>query len=93
MSKILAKDFLWETYDGEIEGHSINHYWSIEISARPTRKDIRWGAQDTNVRTWSVYRDYREVARGEADGVRACKKAALEALNRLVALDEALKEN
>ena len=74
MSKIKAKDFLWETYDGEVEGHSINHDWTIEISARPT-------AKDTNARTWTVYLDYVEWASGEADGVRACKTEALKALN------------
>lgn len=93
MSKILAKNFEWETYDGLTEGTlDEGDVWSIEISARPTAKDIRWGSEDTNVRAWTLYRDYREVAMGNADGVRACKKEALDRLNQIVSAEEALKE-
>lgn len=93
MSKILAKDFQWENYDGQTEGYSMDHDWEIMIQARPTAKDIRWGEKDTNVRTWSVYNgDLSTVIYGEADGVRACKKEALDRLNQIVSTEEALKE-
>lgn len=78
---IKVKDFDWETYDGETEGGSMHHDWEVRISARPTAKDIRWGAKDTNVRTWTVSDAAGEVATGEADGVRACKTAAIAAIN------------
>lgn len=90
MSKILAKDFQWENYDGETHGYGDD--WDIEISARPTARDIRWGSVDTNVRAWTLYRDQREVAMGNADGVRACKKEALDRLNQIVSTEEALRE-
>lgn len=79
--KFLQKDFDWDTFDGQVEGHSMDHDWTVEITARPTARDIKWGAADTNVRTWTVYLDYVEWATGEADGVRAAKTAALEAIN------------
>lgn len=80
-----AGQFDWETYDGETTGTTGDYRWEVTISARPTAKDIRWGAQDTNVRTWDV-RDLsgQIVAKGEADGVRACKTAALAAINEII---------
>lgn len=83
---IKQKNFDWETVDGITQGlydHTDGITYEIEISARPTAKDIRWGATDTNVRSWSL-RDWggdEEFASGEADGLRACKTAALAALN------------
>lgn len=86
---VKASDFQWETYDGETSGYGVGVAFDFEIgiSARPTAKDIRWGAHDTNVRTWVVNAgdDCQQIAVGEADGVRACKTAALAAINAAIA--------
>lgn len=77
-----ASQFEWDTFDGEVQGIYGNLDWEIYISARVTSKDVRWGAEETNVRTWVVSDEKNNtVASGQADGVRACKKDALAALN------------
>ena len=79
-----SSDFKWDTYDGETSGVFGNYDYEIGISARPTAKDIRWGSQDTNVRSWILEADGKVIEAGMADGLQACKKAAIEALNNHV---------
>lgn len=94
ITPIKQKDIDWSVVDGETLGlydAPDGTTYEIEIAARPTAKDIRWGATDTNVRAWYLreWSGIDEYASGEADGLRACKTAALAALNaHLVALND-----
>lgn len=85
-NRIGVRDIDWDTYEGQTVAYLEDpEFWEIEILARPTAKDIRWGAKDTNVREWFLTNDENEiVAQGEADGVRACKTAVVAALNAAV---------
>lgn len=83
---VKQKDIVWETVDGITQGLYTapdGITYEIEISARPTTKDVRWGTVDSNVRAWYL-RDWAgsdDLASGQADGIRACKTAAVSALN------------
>ncbi len=67
----------WETVDGETYGYADNG-WEITITARtPYRAGYR---MESNIRTWAVQdEENRTVSCGEADGLRAAKRAALDA--------------
>jgi hypothetical protein len=68
----------WETNDGETEGYTEDGR-TITISARVP---YRAGYQaESNLRHWTVTdTNGNTVARGEADGLRAAKKAAVAAI-------------
>lgn len=77
-----AKDLLWETCDGMTHAYTASGAEVIEITERvPARAGWRVAS---NIRTWAVSdEDNNILAVGQADGLRAAKRAALEALDHL----------
>lgn len=74
----MTDEGMWETHEGVTRGYLFDDR-EIEISA-PTRHS-RWGESDSNVREWVLFdEDNNIIARGKADGLRATKAAAIEAL-------------
>lgn len=69
----------WETYEGETYAYDIDGNRVIEIGART--RPSKWNT-GTNVRGWSVTRSTGTLT-GQADGLRAAKRAALAALAQL----------
>lgn len=75
----------WETYEGATYAYDVDGNRVIEISAK-TRPN-RWnGHKRSNVRGWAVIRA-GVAASGTADGLRAAKAAALNALAQLDGVD------
>lgn len=72
---------LWETHEGETHGYDAEGDRVIEISAR-VRPNAWNGHTDSNLRSWAVIRD-GVAASGQADGLRAAKKAATAALAQI----------
>jgi hypothetical protein len=71
---------MWETFEGYTHGYNDAGDRIIEISAR-VRPDAWNGYDTTNERSWAVFSEDNEIlAEGRADGLRAARKAALDAL-------------
>ncbi|MGI6797980.1 hypothetical protein [Gordonia sihwensis] len=78
---VKVSDVEWETYGagGDVSGTYGDYV--IEIEGRHRTHTAYYKASMPNQRAWSVEFDYDTIANGEDDGLRACKKAALDALN------------
>lgn len=78
----------WDTFEGVTRGYTADGDEVIEISERVTPS--AWnGHQSSNVRGWAVWDSERNLITGEADGLRAAKKAAVAALRAATSEKEA----